>query len=417
MPTSLQLREQRASVWNEMQSLMERADGEGRALTVDELATYDTAEARLSDLDGQVERQEKYENRSREMATVDRSELRHDGGAAIEPADADKQYSHAFSNYLKRGMARLSPQDSAALERGFIPAAGDGQPQNALSVGTNTAGGYLVPTGWRNDFIRTMKAYGNVQNEAQVLETASGQALPWPTVNDTTNVGRLLAENTQMSETDVVFGTATLGAYVYSSDLTRLSLQLINDAAFDVDGLVQSLHAERIGRIVNQHFTTGTGTSQPQGIVTGATSGVTAAGVAAITSDEVISLVHSVDPAYRQSPRAKFMMSDAALALLRKVKDTTGQYIWQPGMQAGIASSLYGYPVVINQDMAVPATGVKSVLFGDFYAGYVVRIVQGIQTITFAERYLDFLQVGHSSYMRCDGKVQNTAAYKALTQA
>ncbi len=236
-------------------------------------------------------------------------------------------------------------------------------------------------------------------------------------MNDTAQVGALLAENTQFAEQDVVVGTATLDAYVYYSKLTRSSLQLVQDSAFDVEATVRDAHAERVGRITNQHFTTGTGTNQPDGIVTGASSGVTAAGVAAITADELIDLVHSVDPAYRRSPRAQFMLSDVALKSLRKLKDSNGLYLWQPNVQAGVAASLFGYPYVINVDMAVPATGVKSVLFGDFQAGYVIRIVRGIQTITFSERYLDYLQVAWASYARMDGTVQNTAAYKALTQA
>jgi HK97 family phage major capsid protein len=141
--------------------------------------------------------------------------------------------------------------------------------------------------------------------------------------------------------------------------------------------------------------------------------------VATFTADELIDLQHSVDPAYRNE-RSQFMLSDTALAIARKLKDSQNRYLFQPG---GVAArqrgpdTIAGSPYVINNDMAVPATGVKSVLYGDFQAGYVIRIVQDIQVITFTERYLDFLQVGHSSFMRADGKTQNTSAYKALTQA
>jgi HK97 family phage major capsid protein len=410
MPNTVQLREQRANIWSQMREVMDRAEAENRPLSVDERSTYDAAEADLDRIGNEIELQERHEARTREFSAVNRNEVARPGSNS-GPAHTDVTYDKVFTKYLKGGMGRLTSDEQGVLAAGYA------EIQNALAVGTNSAGGYLVPPGWRDEFIVQMKAFGNVQAVAQVIETDSGQPLQWPTMNDTANVGRLLAENTQMTETDIVVGTATLGAYMYSSDLTRVSLQLVNDAAFDVDKLVQAAHAERLGRITNQHFTTGTGTAQPQGIVTGATSGVTAAGVAAITADEIIDLVHSVDPAYRTSARAQFMTTDTALKSIRKLKDTTNQYLWQPGLQAGVASTLYGYPVVINQDMAVPATGVKSVLFGDFYAGYVIRIVQGIQTITFTERYLDYLQVGHSSYMRADGKTQNASAYKALTQA
>lgn len=405
------LREAQARAWNQITDMRERAEAEadGQIRAEDE-AAWSAANDELNKLGGQIEEEERHIS----LEKVDRSNIPAPREEKSEKPTNDEQYRSAFGEYLKRGIGRLSGEQQAILERGFV--AHDDETR-ALSVGTNSAGGYLVPPGYRDEFIVTLKDYGSVQNEAQVIQTESGQALQWPTMNDTTNVGRLLAENVQMTETDVVVGTKTLDAYVYSSDLTRVSLQLANDAAFDVEALVRTAHAERIGRITNQHFTTGTGTAQPDGIVTGATSGVTAASATAITADELIDLVHSVDPAYRSSSRAAFMLSDTALKSLRKLKDSNGLYLWQPNVQAGSAASLFGHRYVINQDMAVPAVSVKSVLFGDFYAGYVIRIVQGIQVITFAERYMDYLQVGHSSFMRADGTVQNASAYKALTQA
>jgi HK97 family phage major capsid protein len=406
-----QLAEQRANIWSQMTEIMDLAEREDRGLTVEEQTKYDAAEADLDRLGNELARAEKHEARKAEYAQVDRRGVVTPDVTPDEPQDT---YESAFYGYLKGGMARLTNDQRLVLEKGA------GEIQNALSVGTNTAGGYLVPPGYRDEFIVQMKNYGRVQDVATVIYTDSGQPLQWPTMNDTTNVGRLLAENTQMSETDVVIGTATLGAYVYSSDLTRVSLQLANDSAFSTKDFVQRAHAERIGRIVNQHFTTGTGTSQPQGIVTGATSGKTAAGVATFTADELIDLQHSVDPAYRNE-RSQFMLSDTALAIARKLKDSQNRYLFQPGGPAGTAAgvpdTIAGSPYVVNNDMAVPATGVKSVLYGDFQAGYVIRIVQDIQVIVFTERYLDFLQVGHSSFMRADGKTQNTSAYKALTQA
>ena len=406
--STTKLREQRANIWEQMKEVMDLAESEGRDLSVEERTKYDNMETDLDRIEADITRTESHEVRNERYSKVDRT-----GVVAPEGVntDAEVTYDRAFASYLKGGLSRMSAAERDVISNGFS------EIQNALSVGTSTAGGYLVPPGYRHEFIVQLKDYGAVREVAQVISTDSGNPLQWPTMNDTTNVGRLLAENTAMTETDVVVGSATLGAYVYSSDLTRVSLQLANDSAFDVGALVRNAHAERIGRITNQHYTTGTGTAQPQGIVTGAVSGKTAASGTLITADEIIDLTHSVDPAYRRSPRAQFMLSDTALATLRKVKDSNGMYLWQPNVQAGAAASLFGYPYVINQDMAVPAINVKSVLFGDFEAGYVIREVTDLQVITFTERYLDFLQVGHSSFLRSDGKVQNTSAYKALTQA
>ena len=402
----------RARVFEQMKDINDRAKA-GESKPEDDEA-FTRAEAEFDDLSTKIERAERHEERQRLMDRVETDPIVNPGSDPTAERDQNEAlYRDAFNDYVKRGLSRMPENLRAALEQGVST-----DPEiRALSVGTNSAGGYLVPPGWRNEFIVQLKDYGAVQEVAQVIETESGQSIQWPTMNDTSNVGRLLAENTQMTETDVVVGTKTLDAYVYSSDLTRVSLQLANDAGFDVGALVRRAHAERIGRITNQHFTTGTGSSQPDGIVTGATSGVTAASTTAITADELIDLVHSVDPAYRRSSRSQFMLSDTALKSLRKLKDSNGLYLWQPNVQAGVAASLFGYPYVINQDMAVPAAAVKSVLFGDFFAGYVIRIVQGIQVITFTERYMDYLQLGHSSFMRADGTVQNASAYKALTQA
>jgi HK97 family phage major capsid protein len=404
------LQEAQARTWEQMKEIRDRTNPDGTIRAEDEEA-WTRGNTDLDKLGTQIDEEQRHVASDR----VDRSKVpapREDDDKRNEPT-ASERYERAFTNMLKRGASGLDVEERQALAGGLS----DDPEIRALSVGTNSAGGYLVPPGYRDEFIVQMKDYGAVQNVAQVITTDSGQPLQWPTMNDTSNVGRLLAENTQLSETDVVVGTATLSAYVYSSDLTRVSLQLANDAAFDIGGIVKTAHAERIGRITNQHFTTGTGSSQPQGIVTGATTGVTAAGTSAITADELIGLVHSVDPAYRRSNRARFMLSDTALLAIRKLKDGQSNYLWQPNYQDGPAANLLGYPYEVNQDMAVPATGVKSVLFGDFQAGYVIRIVSGIQVITFTERYMDYLQLGHTSFMRADGKTQNSSAYKALTQA
>jgi HK97 family phage major capsid protein len=395
VPTSLALREKRANLWSQMTEILDRSkDGD---LSAEDDAVYTAAEADLDKVSRDIDRQERYEGRSRDL------------GAPVTTADGgpspDDTRKAAYEAYMRGGPESLNSEQRTALVE-----------ERAQAAGTNSAGGFFVPPAYRDEFIITMKAYGAVQNFAQVITTDTGANFQWPTMNDTSNVGVILAENTAMAELDLTIGTASLNAYMYTSKLTRVSFQLAQDSAFDIENVVQTAHAERIARIMNQHFTTGTGTAQPLGIVAGATTGVTAASATAITSDEMISLQHSVDPAYRASSRAQYMMSDAALANVRKLKDTVGQYIWQPSYQAGVPSSLAGYPVVINNDMAVPATGVKSVLFGDFYAGYVIRLVTGLQRLVLVERYAEYLQNAYASYLRADGTVQNTSAYKALAQ-
>ena len=170
--------------------------------------------------------------------------------------------------------------------------------------------------------------------EAEVIETETGANLQWPTNDDTGNVGAILAENTQVTEQDVTMGTASLDAYMYTSKLVRVSLQLMQDSAFDFPTWLQRKLGERVGRILNQHFTTGTGTAQPDGIVTSATVGVTGTGSFATTGgisfDNVIDIIEALDPAYGGDAGLKFMGHQSVRKALRKVKDNQGRYLWSP---------------------------------------------------------------------------------------
>ena len=416
MPTTQQLLERRANVWSQMTEIVDAAEAEGRDLSAEERQKYDAAETDLNSLTDEIERSKRHAEHAQRMTDVGTVDPIVNPGNedGEERGDDPNLYERAFAEYVRRGVAELEGDLRTALRGGWQA----DKESRAQAVGTASAGGYLVPEGFRTQIVETMLDYGAVARVAQVITTNTGGVLPWPTNNDTGNVGALLAENTQVTEQDLTLGTAQLDAYKYTSNLVRVSLEFLQDVDWmDAEGFLGRKLGERIGRIENQHFTTGTGTAQPNGIVTGATSGVTAASGTAITGDELISLIHSVDPAYRRSNRARFMLSDAALASIRKLKDGNSNYLWTPGLRDGQDDTLLGYGYEVNQDMADPAVGVKSVLFGDFFAGYVIRRVRGIQMLRLDERYADYFQVGFVSFSRADGEVQDGSAYRALTQA
>lgn len=413
MHTLKDSREQRANLWSNMTEILDTAEAESRGLTVEERTKYDRMEAELDSLEADERRAAKHAERAAAYSAVDRRGVIAPDGAEMDEDSLDV-YNEAFQIFVQNGMAEMDTTHRKALRAGFVK---DDKVRNAAGVGTSSAGGYLVPQGFRQTIVEKMKAYGAVSQVATVLDTNTGNALPWPTNDDTGNVGALLAENTAASEQDFTFGTAQLGAYKYTSKLVRVSLEFLQDVDWlDAEAFIQRKFAERLGRIHNAHFTTGTGSSQPQGIVTGAVSGVTAAAVAAFTADELIDLQHSVDPAYRNE-RSQFMLSDTALKQARKLKDSQNRYLFQTNTSGDTPSLLAGSPYVVNQDMAVPATGVKSVLYGDFEAGYVIRMVRSFELIRLEERYAEFGQVGFIGFDRADGIVQDNAAYKALTQA
>jgi HK97 family phage major capsid protein len=286
----------------------------------------------------------------------------------------------------------------------------------AGGVGTSTAGGFTVPPAFRDKLVERLKFYSAVRQEADYIQTDTGASLPWMTNNDTGNVGAILGENTAVTELDFVFGNASLDVYMYTSLLVRESLQLLQDSALDLNTFLPRKLGERIGRAQNAHFTTGTGTAQPLGIITGGTAVAAATGNATSFSyDSLVDATARLDPAYLSGGNLNWMGSQAALGAIRKLKDTTGQPLWQPSLQAGSPDKLLGqYGFILNNDMPVPAANAKSLAFGDFRAGYIVRDVTGVQTLRLAERFAEFLQVGFLAFQRSGGTVQDTAAYTVL---
>lgn len=336
---------------------------------------------------------------------------------AVSQAASGNEFSHAhdyaqaFDVWLRNGESKMPVEKRAVLEK-FNRGMFESRDQ---SIGTNSAGGYTVPPGFLQRIVDTLKAYGGMLSAANVINTDSGQPLQWPTADDTGNVGAILAENTPAPEQDITFGTKTLSAYMYTSKMIQVSYQLLNDSAFDLGAWLPTKFAQRIGRAINAHFTNGTGGgTQPVGMVPNLTVGKTGATgqTLTVTYDDVVDLIHSIDPAYRDSGTGAFMMADSTLKAVRKLKDTQGRPLWEPSLQQGTPSSLLGYPIVINQDMPVMAANAKSIAFGDFNAAYVIRQVQGITLKRFDERFADALQVGFLSFARYDGNVDDTNAAK-----
>lgn len=317
--------------------------------------------------------------------------------------------------FLRGGMGELEPEERKLLRTGFVQE----KELRAQGVATGAGGGFLVPEAFRNKFQETLKAFGGVREVSEVIETESGATLPWPGNDDTGNKGAILGENVQVTEQDFVLTENELGAFMYTSKLVRVSFQLLQDDAYDLEGRLARKLGERIGRIHNEHFTTGTGTGQPEGVQTNAVVGKTGAAgqTTSITFEDFIDLAHSVDPAYRAGGRGRFMLHDLSVAKARKLKSTDGVPLWQPSLQAGVPDALFGYPYTVNNDMPVMAASAKSVLFGDFFAGYVIRDVRGFTLLRLDERYADFLQVGFLGFQRADAQPQDASAIRAYQNA
>lgn len=289
--------------------------------------------------------------------------------------------------------------------------------QRALTTQTGASGGFTIPQGFVPQIEVALKKYGGPRQVATVFRTLTGNDLPWPTSDDTSNEGELVGENTPATEQDVVFGQITFNAYKFSSKMIKVPYELLQDSAFDLASWLAARLGERIGRITAKHFTIGTGVDQPNGLVTASTLGVTAAGAAAIASDELIDLQHSIDPACRMD--AGFMFNDDTLKAIRKLKDGDGNYLLSLGnFQTGLPANVLGDPYTVNQNMPAMTTGLKSVLYGDF-TKYQIRDVANLRFVRADERYVESDQVAFIAWFRTDGDLVDagTNPVKHLIQA
>jgi HK97 family phage major capsid protein len=278
----------------------------------------------------------------------------------------------------------------------------------AQGVASGAAGLYTVPDELMRALEVALLTYGGMRQAATILRTSTGAALPIPTANDTAQSGVILDENTQVAPQDVVFSQLVLDAYKYSSKQVLVSVELLQDSSVNLSAMLGAMLGERIGRITNNHFTVGTGTAQPRGIVPAATVGFTAptsdTQVTAWKYASIVELEHSVDPAYRRG--ASFMMADSSLKKTKLLVDTTGRPLWAASIATGAPDTLLGYPIIINQDVAAMAANAKSVVFGDL-SKYLIRDVLGVTLLRLEERYADFHQVAFLAFARMDGDLLN----------
>jgi len=328
---------------------------------------------------------------------------------------AANPYERAFHNYLRQGMQHEGASGISSDDRNLLTQI---TVQNAQSGTVGSQGGYLIPQGFSDNLMEAMKWFGGIDGVVGEFPTSTGNQVPWPTINDTTNKGRILGQNVQAVETDFVTGQVMFNAYIGSSDIVLIPIALIEDSYFDMDALTARLLGIRLGRLLNWKGTVGTGSSEPTGIVTAAANAgnvvqLAAGNTTSISYANLVTVEHSVDPAYRFNPATRWMMSDAELKNIKLLTDSQGRPLWQPsltasfreGAQVDITASkptILDHPYIINQDMATPAASAYSLLFGDMSLFKLRRVAGGITVQRLVERYAEYLQVAFQAFMRFD---------------
>lgn len=390
MKSIQELRERRASLATNLHKLLE--DNSGSQWNNDHQATYDQSMAEIEAIDAEVKRINAVLDAIKDAAETDgiRNVLERKAHDQKRP-----EHLNAFWKLMKNGEKLMTPEEWGVL-------------RNTMSVGTAAQGGYTVPTEVATSVADALKVYGGMRSVAEVFRTTAGNDINFPTSDGTSETGELIGENTTATGNDPSFGVVTIKTYKFSSKVVAVPFELLQDSSVDMEGFIRQRLVTRLGRITNTKFTVGTGTGEPNGIVTAATSGKvgTSGQTTTVIFDDLVDLVHSVDPAYRALGNCKFMMNDASLKVIRKLKDSQGRPIFLPGydgLAGPMPDTLLGYPVVINQDIATMAANAKSILFGDF-TFYKIRDAMDMQMFRFDDSaYIKLGQIGFLAWMRSGG--------------
>lgn len=414
-----ELRQQYNTAVKLMRGLHDKAEAETRGFTTDEQAQYDTARAGLDGLKTRMEREESLVSEELRAAkpllpgqegTRDDPDV--DAAARSRGGKSKDKYDLAFRSYLVGGNQGLSDEN-----RGLLAEKRD------LSL-TGAAGGFTVPQGFQATLVETQRAYGAFLNPGlcEVLETDTGNPIPMPLEDDTSNAAAIVAEGVSLTTSaDAVFTQLTLGAFTYRA-LVRVSLELLQDSAFDLESYLARKLGIRLGRGYNAHATGGTNSGQPQGVfnaTVGASIGLTApvGNTLAFPYLSMVGLEHALDPAYRAA--ARWMFHDVVLQGLKSQLDSQNRPIWMPAYavangagQSAFPGRVLGYEYTINQDAPVMAANARCVAFGDFKS-YWVRRVRNMMLIRADQRFIDQGQIGFYLFARLDGKYANPTATAA----
>jgi HK97 family phage major capsid protein len=313
---------------------------------------------------------------------------------------------------MQRGLEiflRRNPREMTQEEATLI--------RNTMSTTTTTQGGYTVQTDIARTFVDYLKDYGGMRRVADRIITAMGNPMSFPTTDGRAEVGELVAQNASAAALDASFGTVPLTTYKFGSKIIAVPIELLQDSQIDVTALVQKRMRDRIGRIQNQLFTSGLGdgSTQPFGLTTAASVGVTGATgtTTTITYDSLVGLIESVDYAYQAEGGFTWMTSQTLRGVIRKLKDTAGRPIFLPGYGAidqELGDTLLGFTLQINNDMPFPAANALSLSFGQ-HKKYLIRDALEVTLFRFDDSvYVSKGQVGFLAWARAGGNLLDAAA-------
>ncbi|MEG0758357.1 MAG: phage major capsid protein [Raoultibacter sp.] len=395
MSKVLELRKKRGEVWDRAKAFLDAHTAENGLMNAEHTTEYERMEQEVVDLGHAIEREERAMELERELNASVSPDLasRPQQKQSAKQGLASDAYRDAFWKQM-RDMERRNPEI-----------------RNALQIGELTEGGYTVPDEFEHTLVQALEEENIMRGLVHVITTSSGdRKIPLVTSKGS---AQWVEEEATIPESDDAFGQITLSAHKVGS-MIRISEELLHDSAFDLAAYITGEFARRVGAAEEEAIISGNGTHKPTGLLhatLGAETGVTAAAAAALTADELIDLQHSLKAGYRR--KACWIMNDASVKLLRKLKDGNGQFLWQPGLLLGQPDTLLNQKVLTSNYMPLPAASNKSILYGD-YSYYWLADREGRSLQRLNELYADKDQIGFKITQRVDGRLILREAVKCL---
>ena len=392
----LKLREKRAKAWETAKNFLDSRRSENGLVSDEDNATYEKMEAEVINLGKEIDRLER-------QATLDLELSKATSAPLLEKPQADEKSGKTgrASNEYKNAFWQVM-RNKAGLEV-----------KNALQIGSDAEGGYLTPDEFEHTLVEALEEEDIFRGLANTIQTSSGdRKIP---VVATKGDASWVDEEGAIPESDDSFKQVTLSAYKLAT-MIKISEELLNDSAFDLESYVAKEFGRRIGTKEEEAFFVGDGTGKPTGILDatgGGQLGKTTSGAAAISFDEIMDLFYSLKSPYRKN--ATFLMNDSTVKAIRKLKDGAGQYIWQPSMVAGTPDTILNRPVLTSAYMPEISAGNKTVAFGDFKY-YWIADRQGRSFKRLNELFAVTGQIGFVATQRLDGKLILPEAVKYLQQ-
>jgi HK97 family phage major capsid protein len=381
--------------------------------TPEDQATFDNHVSDGERCKAQIAAHEKMIAEDRDTNFTDKDDFR------VKDRESKSEAKKGFNTWLRKDFKNMTAEEVASV-------------RNTMSTTTGSQGGFTVQSDIASTMIDYLKAYGYMRAVASQITTEKGNPLSFPTSDGTAEVGEWIAQNVTATAADPVFGTLALNVFKASSKIVAVPFELLQDSQIDVEAMVLKRLADRIGRVANVGFTTGAGTSDPFGLVTQSSIGKTGTTGQTLTIiyDDLVDMVDSIDAAYLPMTTSNielsgaepgWMFSQTMRRVVRKIKDTAGRPIWMPSYDEGLTSKtpdrLLGFPVYINNDMAVPAANAKTLAFGNL-SRYMIRDAMDVTMFRFDDsNYARLGQVGFLAWARMGGNLMDNQAVKVYAHS